>query len=886
MLEEIKNTFDNIRDALIEAGADVSECDSPTTYANRILSLAQGTGLNVTCILAFKSSETKPETPTTPASASEPQNLPDGWSTPDGLTGTIWMTYTIVGNTYIYVPWTEPIQITNIKNKITRTFTIYLELSSRSVTPGLPEGGYWDSERNILTGDITSILSNGNIGHWSTTNSHVNGSYTWISSATFSSDATDNSYGVWSTPICINAARDGIDGVDGRDGADGCNAEYIYKLVTDLVEFENLPTPPSNPTVTDYVPEGWADHPIGIDAEHQIEAVCVRLLKNGQWGSFSAPVIWSIWSESGIDGDGIEYIFTTVAASATSQDSDGAYHINPSFYPPMSEQMYLTVTRAASVSDAEALERYQQDEFIPGDSAADLGWDRNWVDNSINVTSQTPFVFCSKRKYDGSTHSWGWFDEPVLWSKYPYTDTSSYMINAYTKSYLNLTTASVSGKTYDSDHGVVPAATTLGGEPLDIDWYSTVPDNLKGDVWMVSCLYGDQMETLDWTSPKKLSDTNIFQIEYSANYDWENKPQLDNLNGYIDATAIDGVNEAAWRTAMHNADKGDWSDNANGAIYMATCHKINGSWTDWVVARVQDDIVRGQVSTLQADFAQIDTIIANKVNTMSLSAEEIHCDSENVGILIKDGLFEATSTDPNNHSKVIIGIDTDGCPQLLFFDETGTLKGGYTKNGWVANTDPVTASIFYSYPRLEIDTDPNVSERLNAIRSWVTASSTQPFWTNGSTKYLYQGLWYNYASHQSNQIVEDGIYKSVGNSGSAKLDYVIYNPIREPDLENTSFLTEYTTFATNFPDLDPSSYDGEHFSVDTSALVTAFHNYQVGDPDEPFAITVRAEIVVNGIKNEFIIYCGTNVLVGTTGVRVPYVFENVLNCLNITLNNN
>lgn len=879
MLEEIKNTFDNIRDALIEAGADVSECDSPTTYANRILSLAQGTGLNVTCIPAFKSSETKPETPTTPASASEPQNLPDGWSTPDGLTGTIWMTYTIVGNTYIYVPWTEPIQITNIKNKITRTFTIYLELSSRSVTPGLPEGGYWDSERNILTGDIISILSNGNIGHWSTTNSHVNGSYTWISSATFSSDATDNSYGVWSTPICINAARDGIDGVDGRDGADGCNAEYIYKLVTDLVEFENLPTPPSNPTVTDYVPEGWSDHPIGINAEHQIEAVCVRLLKNGQWGTFSAPVIWSIWSESGIDGDGIEYIFTTVAASATSQDPDGAYHINPSFYPPMSEPMYLTVTRAASVSDAEALERYQQDEFIPGDSAADLGWDRNWVDNSINVTAQTPFVFCSKRKYDGSTHSWGWFDEPVLWNKYPYDDTSVYNVQAYTKSYLNLTTASVSGKTYDSDHGVVPAATTQGGEPVNINWYSKVPNNLNGDVWMVSCLYGSEMETLDWTSPTKLDDTYLFQIEYSANYDWTTKPQLANLNNYIDVTNSEGINETAWRTAMHNADKGDWSDDANGAMYMATCHRINGSWTDWVVAKIQDNEVRGQVSTLQADFAQIHTIIANDVNTMSLSADKIRCDSTNVEIDIKDGFFKAKSK--SNLSQIAIGIDTeqgyDGCPVLLIYGPDGILKFGYTAHGVKEyNTQSSDAHIAYYYNMFN-----NSSTSKKDYITQLLSISTIQSWPNATNIYLKRADGLYYADNTLNTLATNGIWNDVNVGGTAMFTYQQFF-YGDEDTDAGEFLNYYNTFQNYFSVQDwdnPSIYD--YFGIDTAAFNQYVQNYQIGDPNQPKALVIWADLIINGVKENFILYAGVNVNCGNTGDQVSNTYNAIRNIFSI-----
>lgn len=87
MIEEIKQVFDDIRDAIIEMGGDIDVCTSPEEYDKAIKTLAGNNA--VLCVPIFKSSNLKPDTPTTPLSANNPTNYPEGWSTPDGLTGNI-----------------------------------------------------------------------------------------------------------------------------------------------------------------------------------------------------------------------------------------------------------------------------------------------------------------------------------------------------------------------------------------------------------------------------------------------------------------------------------------------------------------------------------------------------------------------------------------------------------------------------------------------------------------------------------------------------------------------------------------------------------------------------------------------------------------------------
>ena len=85
-----------------------------------------------------------------------------------------------------------------------------------------------------------------------------------------------------------------------------------------------------------------------------------------------------------MDGDGIEYIFRVATNAEVTQDQDGVYHLTaPGTWPPTCAEGcangLLTVARTSAgyTSDAATLAAYQEDEFIPGNDQASLGWDRN-----------------------------------------------------------------------------------------------------------------------------------------------------------------------------------------------------------------------------------------------------------------------------------------------------------------------------------------------------------------------------------------------------------------------------------------------------------------------------------------------------------------------------
>ena len=71
-LDTIKNTFQGIKDAIIEKGVEVDDCDSPTVYPTKIREI-QGSGGGGTIItdgptrltvMAFRSATIAPSAPT------------------------------------------------------------------------------------------------------------------------------------------------------------------------------------------------------------------------------------------------------------------------------------------------------------------------------------------------------------------------------------------------------------------------------------------------------------------------------------------------------------------------------------------------------------------------------------------------------------------------------------------------------------------------------------------------------------------------------------------------------------------------------------------------------------------------------------------------------
>ena len=109
----------------------------------------------------------------------------------------------------------------------------------------------------------------------------------------------------WTTPIRIS-------GEDGEPGVDGPGIEFIFR---------RLGTEPDPPGTTDYggktyqnddyVPQYWEDSPVGVDntPDTKYEWACQRVKLNGVWQGWSPVFLWSAYGETGMDGDGVEYVY-------------------------------------------------------------------------------------------------------------------------------------------------------------------------------------------------------------------------------------------------------------------------------------------------------------------------------------------------------------------------------------------------------------------------------------------------------------------------------------------------------------------------------------------------------------------------------------------------
>nr|DAM96865.1 MAG TPA: tail protein [Caudoviricetes sp.] len=99
------------------------------------------------------------------------------------------------------------------------------------------------------------------------------------------------------------------------DGKDGKDYEYIYTRGNII---GNPPDKPDSQQKDDYIPEGWTDDFVGVDADHQIEWGCKRFKENGVWSEFSTPAVVHRWSKDGENAIMADFDNEMVNAALTS----------------------------------------------------------------------------------------------------------------------------------------------------------------------------------------------------------------------------------------------------------------------------------------------------------------------------------------------------------------------------------------------------------------------------------------------------------------------------------------------------------------------------------------------------------------------------------------
>ena len=162
---------------------------------------------------------------------------------------------------------------------------------------------------------------------------------------------------------------------DGAPGVDGTDVEWIFKRTSS----NTAPNTPSTSDEDGYVPSGWTNNPTGPNSERPYEWTCVRYKTGGHWSGYSAASLWAKWSfdgADGVDGEGVEYIFTR-----TETEDPG------------------------TVPDVPDVAEYDNPPAP-------------WTDDPTGVDATYRYEWVSKRnKVEGV---WGAFSSPSIWARYSY----------------------------------------------------------------------------------------------------------------------------------------------------------------------------------------------------------------------------------------------------------------------------------------------------------------------------------------------------------------------------------------------------------------------------------------------------------------------------------
>lgn len=110
---------------------------------------------------------------------------------------------------------------------------------------------------------------------------------------------------------------------DGTDGKDGKGYEWIYTR-TNIIGL--TPDKPDSKQQDDYIPEGWTDDFLGVDADHQVEWACKRVKRDGVWSEWSTPVPVHRWSKDGesnimadLDNEMVSVALTSTGVTTSAQ---------------------------------------------------------------------------------------------------------------------------------------------------------------------------------------------------------------------------------------------------------------------------------------------------------------------------------------------------------------------------------------------------------------------------------------------------------------------------------------------------------------------------------------------------------------------------------------
>ena len=424
-------------------------------------------------------------------------------------------------------------------------------------------------------------------------------------------NSTGGTY-TWSKPLCITGEK-------GDNGADGDSIEFIYFRTADNTIIPDRPDGMGDPDYQkpDFIPEAyingidtgekWKDHPLGITDEFKSEWVSQRTKDSttGLWGAFTQVANWSRWSEDGIDGDGIEYIF-----AITSE---------------MTEQAKNSIIAKLPRSTDSALSGQWQNPEI-WDYIREHGLESTyapWTDDPKDVGPTEPYewVCMRKRKWDETLEDskFGEFGDPVLWGRWNETVFTSFAFaELLSGPDYDISDCTVTGGSFDNP---IPTATKRGSQVLSYVHWTDGPTSTSAgtQIWMTKATFSNSGATGmilgdGWSKPELMADSDNFEVMYSPR-DTDTfdtlPPNFKKIGVNIDSEWLDLAAQKGWYDEVSQIPDGQQ------AIYMATITGHNNVWDkdgdgndDWQYIRVKGE--KGDPGSSPSDLEYLRDIFGEK----------------------------------------------------------------------------------------------------------------------------------------------------------------------------------------------------------------------------------------------------------------------------------
>lgn len=370
----------------------------------------------------FKSTGTDKNTPATPIgghwdSSNGSFTPPEGWSRTDNLTGIIWMstgifkddTGTLLGS------WSTPVRISG-EDGAPGTDGLTLEFIYKLTPTSLEVPALNVTDSPNTNGYVPSGWTNNPQGI------DVDNQCEWVSTR---KKELGGAWQNWNAPVIWSKW-----GVNGQDGA---GIEYIY--LRNNGESVNNPTPSNTSTDRyqekgdyegiEYVPDGWTDNPQGVAPGASYEWVSQRKYRNGVWGAFSNPVVWSKWGEDGFAGLSVRTMYAKYSLGNTPPVV--TTNINPGSIWGFTFPNYDNKTEAVWMIQAYVTYDNKLATVEDGVPEAALGWQGPWIvtgtpgEDGVPVNWKT-YIYKKSDTKPTSTPSTGILYTEVLvdgWVDYP-----------------------------------------------------------------------------------------------------------------------------------------------------------------------------------------------------------------------------------------------------------------------------------------------------------------------------------------------------------------------------------------------------------------------------------------------------------------------------------